>query len=45
MITVHRLSKTHGSLRVVQDLGFAVDAGRVTGFPGPNGSGESTRWR
>ena len=32
-----------GFLRTaVDDLGFTVDAGRVTGFLGPNGSGKPT---
>lgn len=45
MITVRGLSKTYGRVRAVDDLGFDVPAGVVTGFLGPNGAGKSTTLR
>src|ERR1700676_2762391 len=44
-IEVHGLSKEFGSLRAVDKLSFEVEAGRVTGFLGPNGSGKTTTLR
>ena len=45
MIEVDSLTKRFGSTVAVQDLSFAVSAGRVTGFLGPNGAGKSTTMR
>jgi ABC-2 type transport system ATP-binding protein len=45
VIEVHGLTKRYGSTVAVQDLSFAVTAGRVTGFLGPNGAGKSTTMR
>ena len=45
MITVTSLTKRYGRQVVVDDLSFAVTAGRVTGFVGPNGAGKSTTMR
>lgn len=39
------LGKSFGSRRAVNDLSFALEPGRVTGFLGPNGSGKSTTLR
>ena len=44
-IEVHGLSKHFGPLRAVDHLTFDVEAGRVTGFLGPNGSGKTTTLR
>jgi len=44
-IEVHGLSKQFGHLRAVDKLTFEVEAGRVTGFLGPNGSGKTTTLR
>jgi ABC-2 type transport system ATP-binding protein len=44
-IEVHGLSKEFGPLRAVDKLTFEVEAGRVTGFLGPNGSGKTTTLR
>jgi ABC-2 type transport system ATP-binding protein len=45
MITVSGVSKQYGKHVVVDDMTFAVTAGRVTGFVGPNGAGKSTTMR
>ena len=42
MITVERLTKRFGRKVAVDQLGFVVEPGRVTGFLGPNGAGKST---
>lgn len=34
-LLVHGLSKSFGSVRAVQDVGFSCDAGSVTGYIGP----------
>jgi len=39
-ITVERLVKRYGETLAVDDLSFTVEAGCVTGFLGPNGSGK-----
>jgi ABC-2 type transport system ATP-binding protein len=44
-ITVERLTKRYGETMAVEDLSFTVEAGRVTGFLGPNGSGKTTTLR
>lgn len=45
MIEARGLRKTYGSTVAVDDLGFRVEDGRVTGFLGPNGAGKSTTMR
>jgi ABC-2 type transport system ATP-binding protein len=44
-IEVVGLSKRFGPVLAVDDLSFEVEAGRVTGFLGPNGSGKTTTLR
>jgi len=44
-IEVRNLTKTFGSLRAVDNLSFAVEPGRITGFLGPNGAGKTTTLR
>ncbi|GAA4345977.1 ABC transporter ATP-binding protein [Angustibacter luteus] len=39
------LTKWFGSVKAVDDLSFAVEPGRVTGFLGPNGAGKTTTLR
>ncbi len=45
MITVEGVSKTYGGFLAVDDVSFACEPGRVTGFLGPNGAGKSTTMR
>jgi len=45
MIEATHLSKRYGSRLAVDDLSFAVEPGKVTGFLGPNGAGKSTTMR
>ncbi|QEU93404.1 ATP-binding cassette domain-containing protein [Streptomyces kanamyceticus] len=45
MIRAHELTKRYGGKTVVEDLGFEVHPGTVTGFLGPNGAGKSTTMR
>lgn len=44
-IEVSGLSKSFGDQTAVDDLSFAVQPGRVTGFLGPNGAGKTTTLR
>jgi ABC-2 type transport system ATP-binding protein len=45
MIEVCGLTKRYGSTLAVDDLGFTVHPGLVTGFLGPNGAGKTTTMR
>ncbi|GAB3913181.1 ABC transporter ATP-binding protein [Kibdelosporangium lantanae] len=45
MIEARGLTKRYGKTLAVDDLSFAVQPGRVTGFLGPNGAGKSTTMR
>ncbi|MFC7487759.1 ABC transporter ATP-binding protein [Knoellia sp. CPCC 206453] len=44
-IEVRDLTKTFGSFTAVDQLSFAVEPGRITGFLGPNGAGKTTSLR
>ncbi|MEX0972839.1 MAG: ATP-binding cassette domain-containing protein [Solirubrobacterales bacterium] len=44
-LEVRNLSKRYGRTVAVDDLSFAVEPGRVTGFLGPNGAGKTTTMR
>ena len=44
-LEVRSLTKRYSKTVAVDDLSFAVEAGRVTGFLGPNGSGKTTTMR
>jgi ABC-2 type transport system ATP-binding protein len=44
-LEVKNLSKRYGKTVAVDDLSFAVESGRVTGFLGPNGAGKTTTMR
>jgi ABC-2 type transport system ATP-binding protein len=44
-LEVRGLTKRFGTTTAVEDLTFAVPAGRITGFLGPNGAGKTTTLR
>jgi ABC-2 type transport system ATP-binding protein len=44
-IEISNLTKRFGSFTAVDDLSFAVEPGRITGFLGPNGAGKTTTLR
>jgi len=44
-VEVRALTKRYGSTVAVEDLSFAIPAGRITGFLGPNGAGKTTTLR
>ncbi len=45
MIEVRSLTKTYGNHHAVSDLSFTAPTGKVTGFLGPNGAGNTTTFR
>ncbi len=45
MIEARGLTKRYGSKLAVDQLSFAVEPGRITGFLGPNGAGKTTTMR
>ncbi len=45
MIEVNGLTRTYGGFTAVDDVTFACEPGRVTGFLGPNGAGKTTTMR
>lgn len=45
MITAEHLTKRFGAKTAVDDIGFEIRPGLVTGFLGPNGAGKSTTMR
>ena len=45
MIEVRGLTKRYGAKTAVDNLSFAIEPGRVTGFLGPNGAGKTTTMR
>ncbi len=45
VVEVRGLTKRFGPVLAVNDLSFAVQPGRVTGFLGPNGAGKTTTLR
>ncbi|MDN4490206.1 ATP-binding cassette domain-containing protein [Demequina sp. SYSU T00068] len=44
-IAIAGLTKRFGTVTAVEDVSFAAEPGRVTGFLGPNGAGKSTTLR
>jgi len=44
-LEVRGLAKRFGSTTAVDDLTFAIEPGRITGFLGPNGAGKTTTLR
>jgi ABC-2 type transport system ATP-binding protein len=45
MITIESVSRTYGDITAVDDVSFTAHPGRVTGYLGPNGAGNSTTTR
>ena len=45
MIAVEGVSRSFGERRVLDDVGFTVEGGRMTGFVGGNGAGKTTTMR
>lgn len=45
VIEVDGLRKSYGGARVLDDVSFRVEAGRISGLLGPNGAGKSTVMR
>ncbi len=45
MIKVEGLTRVYGTFTAVDDVSFTAEAGKVTGFLGPNGAGQSTSMR
>ncbi len=44
-VDVRGLNKSFGDKHVVQDVDIQIEAGKITGFLGPNGSGKTTTLR
>lgn len=42
LLELDRVSKSFGSVRVIQELGFALSEGEALGVVGPNGAGKTT---
>jgi len=42
LLRVDKVSKRYGTLKVTQDVSFAVEAGETLGILGPNGAGKTT---
>ena len=42
VIEARGLTKNYGATRALDDVTFAVDAGRIVGLIGPNGAGKTT---
>lgn len=45
MIVAHKLTKSFGSIRAIQDVSVSVRKGEICGILGPNGSGKSTLFK
>ncbi|WP_166348169.1 ATP-binding cassette domain-containing protein [Phytoactinopolyspora limicola] len=45
MLQIRSVSRSFGELRALDDVSFAVEPGRMTGFVGANGSGKTTTMR
>lgn len=45
MLRLSGVTKNYGTRRVLDDVGFTVESGRLTGFVGGNGAGKTTTMR
>ena len=45
MLRLSGVTKNYGTRRVLDDVGFTVENGRLTGFVGGNGAGKTTTMR
>ncbi|MBN9174209.1 MAG: ATP-binding cassette domain-containing protein, partial [Microbacterium sp.] len=45
MLELRGITKSYGGRRVLDDVGFDVAPGRLTGFVGGNGAGKTTTMR
>lgn len=45
VLSVHKLSKTIGKRKIVEDVSFQIYQGEIFGFLGPNGAGKTTTIR
>ncbi|MBB5633041.1 ABC-2 type transport system ATP-binding protein [Cryobacterium mesophilum] len=45
MLEVEQVNRSFGAKRVLRDVSFTVDGGRMTGFVGANGAGKTTTMR
>jgi branched-chain amino acid transport system ATP-binding protein len=42
LLALHRVSKSYGALRVIDDISVSVERGETLGILGPNGAGKTT---
>lgn len=42
MIEVRNINKSYGNKKVLEDVSFKIEEGKITSFIGPNGAGKST---
>ncbi|GAJ25717.1 lipopolysaccharide ABC transporter [Liquorilactobacillus sucicola DSM 21376 = JCM 15457] len=42
ILTVEKLNKSFGKKKVLKDVSFNVQAGKIVGLVGPNGAGKTT---
>jgi len=45
VLVLEGVTKSYGERRVLDDVGFTIEAGRLTGFVGGNGAGKTTTMR